>query len=36
MILSYKECINEYGNDYQLARAIAEESVLEDIVYKFH
>lgn len=27
MILSYKECINEYGNDYQLARAIAEEKV---------
>lgn len=27
MILSYKECINKYGNDYQLARAIAEEKV---------
>ena len=27
MILSYKECINKYGNDYQLTRAIAEEKV---------
>lgn len=24
MILSYTECINKYGNDYQLAKAIAE------------
>lgn len=27
MILTYKECIEKFGNDYQLARAVAEESV---------
>lgn len=27
MILTYKECIEKYGNDYQLARVIAEEGI---------
>lgn len=27
MILTYKECIEKFGNDYQLARAVAEECV---------
>lgn len=27
MILTYKECINEYGNDYQLEKAVAEEQL---------
>ena len=27
MILTYKECIKRFGNDYQLARAVAEESI---------
>lgn len=27
MILTYKECIEKYGNDYQLTRAVAEESI---------
>lgn len=27
MILTYKECIEKFGNDYQLAKAVAEESV---------
>lgn len=35
MILTYKECIEKYGNDYQLARAVAEERIyrLESGVY---
>lgn len=27
MILSYAECIDKYGNDYQLAKAVAEEQI---------
>lgn len=27
MILSYKECIEKYGNDYQVKKAIAEEKI---------
>ena len=27
MILTYKECIEKYGNDYQLTRAVAEGSI---------
>ena len=27
MILSYKECIEKYGNDYQLSMAVAEEYI---------
>ena len=27
MILTYTECIEKYGNDYQLEKAIAEEGV---------
>ncbi|MBQ7360128.1 MAG: hypothetical protein IJW63_08540 [Lachnospiraceae bacterium] len=27
MILTYKECIEKYGNDYQLTRAVAEKSI---------
>lgn len=27
MIFTYKECIEKYGNDYQLTRAVAEESI---------
>ncbi len=27
MILSYTECIKKYGNDYQLGRAVAEETI---------
>lgn len=27
MILTYKECIEKFGNDYQLAKAVAEESI---------
>ena len=27
MILSYKECIEKFGNDYKLAMAVAEESI---------
>lgn len=27
MILTYKECIEKFGNDYQLARAVAEEGI---------
>ena len=27
MILTYKECIEKYGNDYQVKKAIAEEKI---------
>ncbi len=27
MILNYKECIDKYGNDYQLGKAVAEELI---------
>ena len=27
MILTYKECIEKFGNDYQLTRAVAEETI---------
>ena len=27
MILTYKECIEKFGNDYQLTRAVAEEGI---------
>lgn len=27
MILTYTECINKYGNDYQLEKAVAEECI---------
>lgn len=27
MMLTYKECIEKFGNDYQLARAVAEEEI---------
>lgn len=27
MILTYKECIKKFGNDYQLSRAVAEEGI---------
>lgn len=28
MILAYAECINKYGNDYQLKKALAEECIV--------